>query len=62
MQWIALTGVNGFIGHNLCLEILEKREHALGLGLNYVLGTDLKSSIQRSLHQRNHSHSHFQYW
>ena len=52
MNWIAMTGTNGFIGHNLVLEILDKKEHTLELEIGFVLGADLKTSLKRSTHAR----------
>ena len=52
MRWIALTGVNGFIGHNLVREFLERRPQTLKLDIERVLGADLKTSLDRPTHAR----------
>lgn len=57
MRWIALTGVNGFIGHNLVLEILESQD----LTLDHLVGTDLAKSLDRPTHQRNSEFSNFHF-
>lgn len=52
MRWIALTGVNGFIGHNLTLEFLEQTPQTLELDVEMVVGSDLTSSLGRPTHQK----------
>lgn len=52
MRWIALTGVNGFIGHNLLREFLEQRPQTLKLDIDSVLGADLETSLGRETHSR----------
>lgn len=51
-RWIALTGVNGFIGHNLLSQILDDPKQTLGLDVESVLGCDLPHSVSRETHQR----------
>ncbi|MFA5504173.1 MAG: NAD-dependent epimerase/dehydratase family protein [Vulcanimicrobiota bacterium] len=50
MRWIALTGVNGFIGHNLLREFLEQKPQTLNLKVEAVLGADLTGSLERETH------------
>ncbi len=52
MRWIALTGVNGFIGHNLVLEFLERTPQTLEFAVDRILGTDLEASLDRPTHAR----------
>ena len=51
MNWIVLTGANGFIGHNLVCEFLDKKPQTLDFDIEHILGSDLQSSLKRSLHQ-----------
>lgn len=52
MSWLALTGVNGFIGHNLALELLFPEAETYAPRVDFVLGTDLASSEDRATHTR----------
>lgn len=58
MSWLALTGVNGFIGHNLALQLLFPASEgadpppAAAPRVDYVLGTDLETSQARATHAR----------
>jgi ADP-L-glycero-D-manno-heptose 6-epimerase len=52
MSWLALTGVNGFIGHNLALELLFPNGETYAPAVESVLGTDLPSSEGRQTHAR----------
>lgn len=61
MKWIAITGANGFIGHNLVLEFLEKRSQTLELGIDRVLGADLQASLERPTHQRALQHQDYHF-
>ena len=61
MRWIALTGVNGFIAHNLALEFLKRRPQTLKLGIDRVLGADLVHSLQRSTHQKTTSFENYDF-
>ena len=61
MRWIALTGVNGFIGHNLLLSILEKQGQPLVPKVDWVLGTDLARSVGRSNHHRTHDKANYEF-
>lgn len=61
MKWIALTGVNGFIGHNLVLEILAQAQKSPELQGLRVLGADLPGSIDRATHRRNLDQPGFEY-
>ena len=52
MSWLALTGVNGFIGHNLALELLLPGAETYAPPVDFVLGTDLAPSEARATHAR----------
>ncbi len=55
MTWIALTGVNGFIGHHLALELLAPDLQPLAfpaVKVDRVLGLDLLNSRDRRNHER----------
>lgn len=55
MTWLALTGVNGFIGHNLALDLLFPSGQTYGHGapkVDFVLGIDLPGSQERATHTR----------
>jgi ADP-L-glycero-D-manno-heptose 6-epimerase len=52
MTWLALTGVNGFIGHNLALELLFPEPGTYAPKVDFVLGTDLGPSEGRATHAR----------
>jgi ADP-L-glycero-D-manno-heptose 6-epimerase len=53
MTWLALTGVNGFVGHNLALELLFPDVLALDAPkVDFLLGTDLAPSESRATHSR----------
>ncbi len=56
MRWIAVTGVNGFIGHNLVWDLLGGEPHPLAPRVEAVLGSDLNSSLNRETYQRFQSH------
>lgn len=61
MKWIALTGVNGFIGHNLVLEILAQAQKSPDFAGLQVLGTDLPASTNRATHRSNLEQPGFEY-
>lgn len=61
MRWIALTGVNGFIGHNLVREFLEQRPQTLNLNIEKVLGLDLPGSLTRETHSRAVAFDHYRF-
>jgi ADP-L-glycero-D-manno-heptose 6-epimerase len=55
MSWLALTGVNGFIGHNLALELLFpefQNSSSDPPSVEHLLGIDLESSQSRTNHAR----------
>lgn len=52
MTWLALTGVNGFIGHNLALELLFPNPETSAPKVDFVLGIDLATSQGRPTHAR----------
>lgn len=52
MRWLALTGVNGFIGHNLVLDLLASPSNPYAPQVDRVLGIDLLDSEGRPTHQR----------
>lgn len=55
MTWMALTGVNGFIGHHLALDVLARGLQPLAFPppqVDRVLGLDLMNSQNRPTHQR----------
>lgn len=52
MSWLALTGVNGFIGHNLALELLFPETETYAPQVDFVLGIDLAASEDRATHAR----------
>lgn len=55
MDWLALTGVNGFIGHNLARDLLFPCSETYAAQLPRIealLGIDLPGSEQRANHQR----------
>lgn len=56
MRWIVLTGVNGFIGHNLLLEFLESGSGTLIPSVDKVVGSDLPTSLGRQTHLRTKDH------
>jgi ADP-L-glycero-D-manno-heptose 6-epimerase len=61
MRWIALTGVNGFIGHNLVREFLERRPQTLKLGVERVLGVDLAKSVVRKTHSAAQTYDNYRF-
>ena len=62
MRWLALTGVNGFIGHNLVLEFLEKQPQTSGLHVDRIVGADLPHTVERSTHGRNVEFSNYEFY
>lgn len=55
MTWLALTGVNGFVGHNLALQLLfpdDETYAGTAPRVDFVLGTDLPTSEGRATHAR----------
>ncbi len=52
MSWLVLTGVNGFIGHNLALELLFPSGETSAPKVDFVLGIDLPKSEGRPTHTR----------
>lgn len=61
MRWIVLTGVNGFIGHNLLLQFLEGGVSTLVPPVDRVLGCDLPTSLGRETHLRTQGHPHLDF-
>ena len=52
MTWLVLTGVNGFIGHNLALGLLFPSAETSAPRVDFVLGVDLPDSEGRPTHAR----------
>ncbi len=52
MTWLVLTGVNGFIGHNLALDLLFPNAETSAPKVDFVLGIDLPDSEGRATHAR----------
>lgn len=61
MTWIALTGVNGFIGHNLTLDVLRNSRISPEIKLEHVLGSDLPKSLERATYRRNKGFANFHF-
>ncbi len=61
MQWIALTGINGFLGHNLALEFLGETASPLAPAVDAVVGSDLAVSLERANYRRLHSEPRFHF-
>ncbi len=56
MRWIVLTGVNGFIGHNLLLQFLDASPGTLIPEVDKVVGSDLPTSLERDTYGRTQGH------
>lgn len=61
MTWIVLTGVNGFIGHNLTLEVLRNSQISPEIKVEHVLGSDLATSMERTTSRRNSQFDRFHF-
>lgn len=61
MTWIALTGVNGFIGHNLTLDVLQNSQISPEIKVEQVLGSDLPKSLERDTYRSNTEFVNFRF-